>query len=101
MIFAAISAHILKLNKVIALMFSNISIPPMIPFILYGSIKIGYIIYPSEVKISFDNITFERVYTSLLQYILGSLILAVMSGLVISFLSYLFLTIIRKKREHV
>lgn len=97
MIFAAISAHILKLNKVIALMFSNISIPPMIPFILYGSMKIGYVIYPSDTKISFDNITFESAYTSLFQYIVGSILLAIVSGLVLFILSYLVLAIIRKK----
>ena len=97
MIFAAISAHILKLNKVIALMFSNISIPPMIPFILYGSIRIGYAIYPADTKISFDNITFESVYTSLFQYIVGSILLAIVSGLALFILSYLVLAIIRKK----
>lgn len=96
MIFAAISAYILKLNKVIALIFSNISIPPMIPFILYGSMKIGDIIYPSDITISLDSITLESVYTSLLQYIIGSIALAILSGLAISLLSYLFLTVIRK-----
>ena len=29
-------AHVLKLNKVIAIVAANISIPPMIPFLLYG-----------------------------------------------------------------
>lgn len=96
MIFAAISAYILKLNKVITLIFSNISIPPMIPFILYGSMKIGDIIYPSDITISLDSITLESVYTSLLQYIIGSIALAILSGLAISLLSYLFLTVIRK-----
>ncbi len=101
MIFAAVSAHIFKLNKVIALMFSNISIPPMIPFILYGSMRIGYAIYPSEAKISFDNITFESAYTSLFQYIAGSMALAVLSGLAACILSYLILATIRKNRTHV
>lgn len=68
----------------------------MIPFILYGSMKIGDIIYPSDITISLDSITLESVYTSLLQYIIGSIALAILSGLAISLLSYLFLTVIRK-----
>ena len=32
MAFAGLSAHFMKLNKIVALVFSNISIPPMIPF---------------------------------------------------------------------
>ena len=69
----------------------------MIPFILYGSIRIGYAIYPADTKISFDNITFESVYTSLFQYIVGSILLAIVSGLALFILSYLVLAIIRKK----
>jgi len=34
-------AHVLKLNKVIAIVAANISIPPMIPFLLYGSYLTG------------------------------------------------------------
>ena len=98
MIFAAISAHILKLNKVIRiLMFSNISIPPMIPFILYGSIRIGYAIYPADTKISFDNITLRVSIHPVFQYIVGSILLAIVSGLALFILSYLVLAIIRKK----
>ncbi|WP_317039699.1 hypothetical protein [Flavobacterium degerlachei] len=31
----------LKLNKAISFTFSNISFPPMIPFIIYGSLRLG------------------------------------------------------------
>src|SRR5690606_12379396 len=34
-------AVILRLNKLIAFAFSNISIPPLIPFIIYGCFQIG------------------------------------------------------------
>lgn len=94
MLFATLSAHFLKLNKAIALVFSNISIPPMIPFILYGSLRIGYALYPSDVNLSFDNLTIEGAYTSLLQYIVGSIGLAVLAGSSFSLLSYLVLSIL-------
>src|SRR5690606_1124640 len=34
-------AYIFRLNKLIAFAFSNISLPPLIPFIIYASLKIG------------------------------------------------------------
>src|SRR5690606_24024461 len=34
-------AFIFRLNKLIAFAFSNVSLPPLIPFIIYGSMKIG------------------------------------------------------------
>src|SRR6184192_1573319 len=37
MLVAAAVAHFLRLNKAIALLASNISIPPVAPFILYAS----------------------------------------------------------------
>ena len=47
MVFAGVTAHLLKLNKLIAVVFSNVSIAPMIPFILYASMVIGaYLLAP-------------------------------------------------------
>ena len=37
MIVAGVLAHLMGLNKVITIVASNISIPPMIPFLLFGS----------------------------------------------------------------
>jgi len=42
MLAAATSAHLLRLNKAIALTASNISIPPMVPFILLGGLGLGH-----------------------------------------------------------
>lgn len=100
MLFAAFSAHFLKLNKAIALIFSNISIPPMIPFILYGSMLMGGLLYPGQTEISIHNITLESATSSLLQYVVGSLLLAVLSGLGIFILSYLLLILFRKPTRH-
>jgi len=38
---ALIVAHLLKLNKVVVGLTAQISVPPMIPFIIYGSVKTG------------------------------------------------------------
>src|SRR5690606_37082592 len=34
-------SHLLKLNKAIFILAAHISIPPMIPFIIYGSYRLG------------------------------------------------------------
>ncbi len=55
MVFALATAHILKLNKIVALVFSNVSVPPMIPFILYGSLLIGAFLMGEHVAVSYDS----------------------------------------------
>lgn len=42
MITAATLAHHLRLNKAVALLVSNISIPPMAPFLIYASTALGH-----------------------------------------------------------
>ena len=82
MVFAAVAAHFMKLNKIVALVFSNISIPPMIPFILYGSVWTGAKIMGEPIAISFSEISLNNVTQSLIQYIVGSFSLAAVLGTV-------------------
>ena len=44
MLIAFAVAWVFRLNRAITLIASNISIPPMIPFILYGSYKMGQLL---------------------------------------------------------
>ncbi len=99
MILAAFVAHLLKLNKVITLISSNISVPPMIPFILYGSYFTGGLVLGKETSLSFDNITLENVSSDLLQYVLGAVLFAVLCSGIAFLLSYLSFTILRKKKK--
>ncbi len=97
MVFALATAHILKLNKIVALVFSNVSVPPMIPFILYGSLLIGAFLMGEHVAVSFDSISFESAGRSLVQYLLGSLVLAVASGVVVMLLSLVMMTVFKRR----
>lgn len=99
MVVAFFLAYILKLNKVITLVASNISIPPMIPFILYGSYAIGCWVMGDPLSIGFQEISFESIKTTLLNYVIGSFILATLAGLVAGFISGTLLTIFRRKRN--
>lgn len=90
-------AYVFRLNKIIVLAVSNISIPPMIPLILYLSYISGGIVLGRGAGIDFDSgISFEFVANNLFQYILGSLIFGLALALVLGFITYLALLLFRK-----
>lgn len=87
-----------RLNKVITLAVSNISIPPMIPLILFLSYITGGIVLGKGPGIDFSNqITFAVVTENLMQYILGSLIFGVILACVLGMITYVLLLLFRKK----
>jgi glycosyltransferase involved in cell wall biosynthesis len=87
-----------RLNKILTLAVSNISIPPMIPFILYLSYITGGIILGKGAGIDFDsNITLTFVTENLLQYVLGSLVFGLILSGVLGLITYLALITFRKK----
>ena len=70
-------AHVLKLNKAISILTANISLPPVIPFILYGSFMFGGMFMEVPGTIDFSKeITLEMVKTHSYQYLIGSFALA-------------------------
>jgi len=91
-------AALFRLNKVIAFLTSNVSFPPFIPFIIYGSLKIGSIFVPSDTSLFLDSsMTFDDIQKNAAQYIVGSLILASVSALSAGLISYFLLTAFTKK----
>jgi glycosyltransferase involved in cell wall biosynthesis len=83
----------LRLNKILAFAFSNISLPPVIPFIIFGSLLVGSYIVPSETQLVFDtSITFTAIKNNMQQYLVGSFILALSTAVILGFLSFLLLT---------
>ncbi len=98
MIIAAALAHLLKLNKVITLVASNISIPPMIPFILYGSYYAGCRILGRPVTLHLGDISLENTVKVLEQYVLGSIVLAIVCALAAGLVSIVLLSIFRRRK---
>ncbi len=83
-------AAVFNLNKVIAFVFSNISIPPLIPVIIYASYQAGSVLtgngFSWELSLS-DFDSGAEVLQGLGQYLLGSFALA---GFVAIFLWIVF-----------
>lgn len=92
-------ASIFRLNKAISFVGSNVSIPPMIPFIVLGSLEIGGFFIPNEhpISLDFDDITFESIQVHLVQYLIGSFILATFTALILGFICYLVLNFYTRK----
>ena len=95
MLVAGSLAHLFKLNKALVILVANISIPPMIPVLIYLSYQTGFFVYNGSFD-SIENIThvitqlsdnglfdsFKILGEGLMFYIGGSLIFAVISGII-------------------
>lgn len=99
MMIAFALAHFLKLNKVIVLVVSNISIPPMIPIILWASFKTGGLfIDAGKLNLKYQSdISFDLIKDNLIQYIIGSLVFGIILALAFGLITYILLLIFRKK----
>jgi len=92
-------AYLLRLNKILVIVAAQISIPPLIPVILYLSFVTGSILLGNGTHINLVSpVTFEFVKRNLFQYIVGSLALALLLSLFFGLLMYLFMKLIRKNR---
>lgn len=91
-------AHFLKLNKAIFFIAANISIPPMIPVILFMSFYTGGIFMGKQADFSFSmqEMSLDVAFSNLTQYILGAFIFAAIAGTVVFLASYFVLLLFRK-----
>lgn len=84
---------LLRLNKAIAFTFSNVSLPPMIPFIVYGSLYIGSYVTGSRMSLlSVSDFSIQALQNNITQYLIGSIILAAVSAVIFGLSGYLILT---------
>lgn len=93
MLIGLVLAQLLKLNKAIFLVAANISIPPLVPFILFLSYKTGgFFIANSQSDLFFSKgITLDTVKENAVQYLIGAVVFAIVSGLVSGLISYILI----------
>lgn len=80
-----------KLNKVLAFVASNVSLPPFIPFIIAASLFLGAPFVTGNSDIFNQEFNFDLVKNNLLQYAIGSLILASTMSVISGVTTFLFL----------
>src|SRR5699024_5008039 len=92
-------AILFNLNKVIAFAFSNVSLPPFIPFIIFSGLKIGSWVLGEHFVLSFSEMDPSVEFVKYLKtYMVGSIILAVSGAVIAGFSGYIFLSIFQRKK---
>ncbi len=100
MIAAATVAHWLRLNKIITLAASNISIPPMMPFILYGALALGHWMFTGQyLDLSPGQVTKARALEYLWQWAVGSVALGLLVATLGTAATYAAARLIRDRRR--
>lgn len=92
-------AILLKLNKILVIIAANISIPPMIPAIIFASYKVGAVWMGNHAgHLEFSrNITLQSIQQNLQQYIFGSVTLAVVAGVATGLFTFIVLKLFKRK----
>jgi len=99
LILAVFLAVLFRLNKPLVIIAANISIPPMIPFIVFCSYKMGAIwMSTGSAEIAFNrNLSLQSVSNHFEQYLVGSILLSILAGLVAAILGFALLKILKRK----
>ena len=80
-VLALFFAYLLKLNKVIVGVVANISIPPMIPLILYLSVKTGELVLDQQVNFDLQKMLSIEALRNLYVYTVGATVLSIASAI--------------------
>lgn len=92
-------AILFRLNKVLFIVAANISIPPMIPLVIFGSFYFGTFFFPeSNVLPDLSSITQESISVGFLQYCVGAVALAIVAGIVGFGISYFSIVLFKQKK---
>ena len=93
-------AILFRMNKVLFIAGANISIPPMIPLIIYLSYMMGGVfLTANQVLPPMHSITLASIHIYFMQYVIGAVVLAFASGLLFFLVSYYSFSVARKTRS--
>ncbi|WP_335965244.1 DUF2062 domain-containing protein [Galbibacter sp. PAP.153] len=88
-----------NLNKVIAFTFSNISLPPFIPFVVLASLYTGNFVLGQKTTFSIEDVKNSFEFLGHIEaYIIGSFSLATIASLVVGLIGFLFFSLFDKKK---
>ncbi len=100
MLVAAALAKLMRLNVILTLVSSNISIPPMIPLLLFLSYWCGGIVINDSIELNWNaELTLSDMYLNLKQYVIGAFIFAAAAGISMFFISWGLLSVIRREAK--
>lgn len=87
-----------RMNKVLFIAAANISIPPMIPFIIYGSFLVGQYFTSNAINpTQLFDFSLDTIKANTYQYFVGAILLSCISFIVVTIISYLLFSLFRRK----
>jgi glycosyltransferase involved in cell wall biosynthesis len=103
LVIAIFLALLLRLNKGLVIVFANISIPPMIPLIIYSSYRLGAFWMPENAQLISltKTLSLSAIRYNFKQYLIGSISLAVVAGFIAGLITYLLLHLLGRKKQAV
>lgn len=91
-------AVLFRMNKVLFIAAANISIPPMIPFIIYGSFLCGQLFLTGETNSAqLADMSLEAIQNNVYQYAVGAFIFATIAFVLSFLVSFTLLKLFRKE----
>ena len=103
LVTAIFLAILFKLNKPIVILSAHISIPPMIPVVIFLSYIMGSF-WMGDKAIDYNltsNINLDSIKQNLQQYVYGSITLAIVAGITLGLLTLVLLKIFKRKHTAV
>jgi len=100
LVTAIFLAFLLRLNKVIVIIAANISLPPMIPLIIYLSFKTGgFVLGKGSENLGYSSgFSFDMITDDLYQYIIGALSFGTALSISLGLITFLLLALFRKRK---
>jgi uncharacterized protein (DUF2062 family) len=99
LVTAIFLAILFRLNKALVIIAANISLPPMIPVIIFASYKMGsFWMGQNALQMGFSkSISLDSIKQNLQQYIYGSITLAILAGFFFGVLTFVILKAFNRK----
>lgn len=93
-------SHLMRLNKAIFIVAANISAPPLIPLVIYLSFVLGipFVDEPIVDLLSVESYTLDSIKANIVQYLYGSVALAIASGLLAFVVSFFTISWMRTNK---
>ncbi len=100
-ILAIALSHYFKLNKAIVVLTANISFPPMLPVILFLSFYTGVLVTGNDLDLVHftTEISLKSLSKDFFQYLIGSLVLAIVTGFTTFGITFALLKLFRKRNH--
>lgn len=99
LVSAIAAAYLFKLNKALVILAANISLPPLIPFILLASIRTGEFFTGVQTNILLTELSLDILKLNIYTYIVGACLLSVIFAIFMGILTFFSLTLIKRKRN--